>query len=202
MLHGVGVCTGGHSRAHEGWVYLTASAGDGHLVSEVVWNSGLGAGLAGVVSHAWSHMMAGRDTGVLHATRMWEVLRHLHACHHLRPSAAWLCTLCLSCALRVACAGSCKREGGRGRAIDGPGPTFFFSQQAQSPTPTPMADGRGVRRVASMRRGLWRRSRRIVGTIAKQRTAARGASDRRVLYRTRTGCGLAGLGPNRTRKDG
>lgn len=112
MLHGVSVCTRRHSRAHEGWVYLTASAGHGHLVSEVVWNSGLGAGLAGVVSHAWSHMMAGRDTGVLHATRMWEVLRHLHACHHLRPSAAWVWTSCLSCALRVACAGSCKREGG------------------------------------------------------------------------------------------
>jgi hypothetical protein len=83
MLHGVGVCTGRHPRAHESWVYLTASAGHGHLMGEVMWNSGLGAGLAWVVSHAWSHVMAGRDTGVLHATRMWEVLRHLHACHHL-----------------------------------------------------------------------------------------------------------------------
>lgn len=115
MLHGVGVCTGRHSRAHEGWVYLTASAGHGHLVSEVVRNSGLGAGLAGVMSHAWSHVMAGRDTGVLHATRMWEVLRHLHACHHLRPSAAWVWTWCLSCALSGshALARARKREGGR-----------------------------------------------------------------------------------------
>lgn len=142
VLHGVGVCTGRHSCAHEGWVDLAASAGHGHLMREVVWNSGLGAGLAGIMSHAWSHMMAGRDTGVLHATRVWKVLRHLHACHHLRPSTAWVWTLCLSCAFRVACAGSCKREMGvaeGGRLMD---PGRLFSQKAQSPTP--MAEGRGV----------------------------------------------------------
>lgn len=153
MLHGVGVCTGRHSRAHEGWVYLTASAGGGHLVGEMMWNSGLGAGLAWVVSHARSHVMAGRDTGVLHATRMWEVLRHLHACHHLRPSAAWVWTVCLSCALRLACAGSCKTEGGNEseRLMDR-GRLFFFAAGAVTNTDT--NGGRsGVMRVASMRRG-------------------------------------------------
>ena len=156
MLHGVGVCTGRHPGAHESWVYLTASAGHGHLMGEVMWDPGLGAGLAWVVSHAWSHVMAGRDTGVLHATRMWEILRHLHACHHLRPSAAWVWTLCLSCALQSRMRWLVQERRGRTeRAIDGPGPTFFFlSFAAGAVTNTDTNGGRsGVWRVASMRRG-------------------------------------------------
>lgn len=95
VLHRVCVGTRRHSSCpHESRIDLTAGGRYAHLLGKVVRDTRLRAWLAGIMSHAWSHMVARGDTRVLHATRMWKVLGHLmDACHHLRLSTAWISTV-------------------------------------------------------------------------------------------------------------
>lgn len=92
VLHRMCVRTRRHSScAHQSRIDLATGGRDAHLMCEVLGHSRLRAGLAGIMSHAWSHVVARGDTRVLHATRMWEVLGHLmDACHHLRLPTPWI----------------------------------------------------------------------------------------------------------------
>lgn len=84
MVHGmrIGTCARGHTAAHHGSrIHLATGSGYTHVSGcHLLWHAGLGAGLAGIMSHTGCHMMAWRDSRVLrrHTTVMKTTLHGLH----------------------------------------------------------------------------------------------------------------------------